>query len=90
CSTRARGCNLGSFEPLRGPFCFFPWAGRELNSSDFQLLLNPGAFEALRWVPASFGRVPPGAVEGCPLSDLFVGRSPAGLGKLSKEHQALF
>ncbi|NXI06984.1 NATT3 protein, partial [Irena cyanogastra] len=90
CSTRALGCNLGAFEPERGPFCSFPWAGAEQRSAEFRLLLNPGAFEALRWLPASFGGAPAGAVEGCPLTDLFVGRSPEGLGKVSKEHQALF
>ncbi|XP_064593424.1 natterin-3-like isoform X2 [Zonotrichia leucophrys gambelii] len=90
CSTRAHGCNLGSFEPARGPFCSYPWNELELRSSDFQLLLNPGGFEALHWVDDSFGGTPPGAVEGCPLTDIFVGRSPEGLGKVSKEQQALF
>ncbi|NXL17034.1 NATT3 protein, partial [Setophaga kirtlandii] len=90
CSTRAFGCNLGSFDPARGGFCAFPWDERELRSADFQLLLNPGGFEALDWADASFGGTPPGAVEGCPLVDLFVGRSPEGLGKVSKEQQALF
>ncbi|NXC07827.1 NATT3 protein, partial [Orthonyx spaldingii] len=90
CSTRARGCNLGAFDPERGPFCFYPWSEQELESDDFQLLVNPGGFEALDWVDASFGSVPEGAVEGCPLIDLFVGRSPDGLGKVSKEQQALF
>ncbi|NXA82734.1 NATT3 protein, partial [Thryothorus ludovicianus] len=90
CSTRALGCNLGSFDPERGPFCSFPWAEAELSSSEFQLLLNPGGFEALDWVDASFGSTPEGAVEGCPLTDIFVGRSPDGLGKVSKEQQALF
>ncbi|NXR92176.1 NATT3 protein, partial [Hypocryptadius cinnamomeus] len=90
CSTRVRGCNLGSFDPARGAFCFFPWDENELRSADFQLLLNPGGFEALDWVATSFGSTPPGAVEGCPLTDLFVGRSPDGLGKASKEQQALF
>ncbi|NXW71460.1 NATT3 protein, partial [Hirundo rustica] len=90
CSVRSRGCNLGSFDPARGAFCSFAWAEAELRSGDFQLLLNPGGFEALRWVDASFGAVPPGAVEGCPLTDAFVGRSRDGLGKASKEQQALF
>ncbi|NXH09000.1 NATT3 protein, partial [Loxia leucoptera] len=90
CSTRDRGCNLGSFEPSRGSFCSFPWAGRELRSSDFQLLLNPGSFEALDWAAASFGSAPPGAVQPCPLTDIFVGRGPEGLGKVSREQQALF
>ncbi|NXA02756.1 NATT3 protein, partial [Nesospiza acunhae] len=90
CSTRPHGCDLGSFEPSRGAFCSYAWHEQELRSSDFQLLLNPGAFEALDWVDESFGGTPPGAVEGCPLIDLFVGRSPEGLGKVSKEQQALF
>ncbi|NXQ15222.1 NATT3 protein, partial [Peucedramus taeniatus] len=90
CSTPALGCNLGSFDPARGPFCSFPWHQQELQAHHFQLLLNPGGFEALDWVDTSFGRVPAGAVEGCPLTDLFVGRSPEGLGKVSKEQQALF
>ncbi|NXS04420.1 NATT3 protein, partial [Oxylabes madagascariensis] len=90
CSTRTPGCNLGAFDPERGPFCFFPWGEEELRSSKFQLLVNPGGFEALDWVDTSFGSIPEGAVEGCPLTDIFVGRSPAGLGKASKELQALF
>ncbi|NWX60842.1 NATT3 protein, partial [Promerops cafer] len=90
CSTRARGCNVGAFDPERGPFCFFAWAEEELSSPDFQLLVNPGGFEALDWVDTSFGSTPEGAVEGCPLTDIFVGRSPDGLGKASKEQQALF
>ncbi|NWZ74639.1 NATT3 protein, partial [Acrocephalus arundinaceus] len=90
CSTRTLGCNLGSFSPELGGFCTFTWAGEELRSSEFQLLLNPGGFEALHWVNVSFGAVPPGAVEGCPRTDLFVGRSPEGLGKASKEQEALF
>ncbi|XP_023801725.1 natterin-4-like [Cyanistes caeruleus] len=90
CSTRRRNCNLGAFDPQRGPFCFFPWAEEEETSSEFQLLINPGGFEALDWVDTSFGSTPEGAVEGCPLTDIFVGRSPDGLGKVSKEQQALF
>ncbi|NXT68518.1 NATT3 protein, partial [Chaetops frenatus] len=90
CSTQTHGCNLGAFDPERGPFCFFPWHEGELSSSQFQLLVNPGGFEALDWVDTSFGSTPEGAVEGCPLTDLFVGRSPDGLGKASKEQQALF
>ncbi|NXU60743.1 NATT3 protein, partial [Horornis vulcanius] len=88
CSTP--GCNLGAFDPERGAFCSFSWAEQELRSSEFRLLLNPGGFEALDWVNVSFGDTPEGAVEGCPLTDLFVGRGPAGLGKASKEQQALF
>ncbi|NWW63741.1 NATT4 protein, partial [Ifrita kowaldi] len=90
CSTRAHQCNLGAFDPERGPFCFFPWAEHEESSSSFQILVNPGGFEALDWVDTSFGSTPAGAVEGCPLTDLFVGRSQDGLGKASKEQQALF
>ncbi|NWT13773.1 NATT4 protein, partial [Vireo altiloquus] len=90
CSTRSRGCNLGAFDPKRGPFCFYPWSGWEAQSSEFQILVNPGGFEALDWVDASFGSIPEGAVEGCPLTDLFVGRSQDGLGKAFKEQQALF
>ncbi|NWI37346.1 NATT3 protein, partial [Picathartes gymnocephalus] len=90
CSTQSYGCNLGAFDPEHGPFCVFPWHEEELSSSEFQLLVNPGGFEALDWVDTSFGSTPEGAVEGCPLTDLFVGRSPDGLGKVSKEQQALF
>uniref|UniRef100_A0A674HL97 Uncharacterized protein n=2 Tax=Taeniopygia guttata TaxID=59729 RepID=A0A674HL97_TAEGU len=88
CSTR--GCELGAFDPARGSFCSFAWAEQELRGSDFHLLLNPGGFEALDWVDTSFGSAPEGAVEACPLTDLFVGRSPDGLGKASKEQEALF
>ncbi|NXL82286.1 NATT3 protein, partial [Leptocoma aspasia] len=91
CSARwSRGCDLGAFDPERGPFCSFAWGERELSSPEFQLLVNPGGFEALAWVDTSFGSAPQGAVEGCPLTDLFVGRSPDGLGKASREQEALF
>ncbi|XP_066064520.1 natterin-3-like isoform X2 [Chamaea fasciata] len=84
------GCHLGSFEPGRGPWCVFTWGEAELRGADFQLLLNPGGFEALEWVDTSFGGVPEGAVRGCPGGDGLVGRSPEGLGKASRELQALF
>ncbi|NXC92499.1 NATT3 protein, partial [Cercotrichas coryphoeus] len=91
CSARTRhGCDLGSFDPARGAFCSYAWAEHELRSRDFHLLVNPGGFEALDWADTSFGSAPEGAVEGCPLSNLFVGRSADGLGKASKEQQALF
>ncbi|NXM46252.1 NATT3 protein, partial [Gymnorhina tibicen] len=90
CSTTAHSCNLGAFDPERGPFCFYAWLEQEEGSSEFQILVNPGGFEALDWVDASFGSTPEGAVEGCPLVDIFVGRSRDGLGKVSKEQQALF
>ncbi|XP_068856458.1 natterin-3-like [Aphelocoma coerulescens] len=90
CSTRAHRCNLGAYDPERGPFCFCPWLEQEERNSKFHILVNPGGFEALDWVDTSFGSTPEGAVEGCPLTDLFVGRSEDGLGKASKEQQALF
>ncbi|NXR77550.1 NATT3 protein, partial [Pycnonotus jocosus] len=88
CSTPS--CDLGSFSPGRGRFCSYTWGEEERRSPEFRLLVNPGGFEALLWVPGSFGSAPEGAVESCPNTDLFVGRSPQGLGKVSKEHQALF
>ncbi|NXB75584.1 NATT3 protein, partial [Donacobius atricapilla] len=90
CLPLTPGCKLGAFDPERGPFCSFLHYELELRSSSFQLLVNPGGYEALDWVDTSFGSTPEGAVEGCPLTDIFVGRSPAGLGKVSKEQQALF
>ncbi|NXK70773.1 NATT4 protein, partial [Sylvietta virens] len=90
CSTPALGCNVGAFDPSRGPRCFFPWAGAERGSAEFRLLLNPGGFEALDWADASFGSAPAGAVRGCERRDVLVGRGPAGLGKASREHRALF
>lgn len=90
CSTWGLACNVGAFDPERGPFCYYPWSEEELRSSEFKLLVNPSGFEALDWVDTSFGSTPEGAVEGCPLTDIFVGRSPDGLGKVSKEQQALF
>ncbi|NXO26455.1 NATT3 protein, partial [Cisticola juncidis] len=84
CSTQTPtwGCNIGAFDPERGRGCVFTLAEQELSSPEFRLLLNPGGFEALSWADASFGRTPAGAVEGCPRSDLFVGRS--------RDQQALF
>ncbi|NXR39858.1 NATT3 protein, partial [Zosterops hypoxanthus] len=73
---RTPRCHLGSFDPLRGPGCVYTWAELELSSAEFLLLVNPGGFEALDW--------------GCPRSGGFVGRSPEGLGKASRELQALF
>ncbi|NXN06302.1 NATT3 protein, partial [Sylvia borin] len=68
----------------------FTWGEAALSSTEFQLLVNPGGFEALDWVDTSFGSVPEGAVQGCPRTGGFVGRSPEGLGKASRELQALF
>ncbi|NXM70676.1 NATT3 protein, partial [Serilophus lunatus] len=90
CSTTDYGCNSGSYDPERGPFCSFPYAGYEYWTRNFNILVNPGGFEALDWVDDSFGTVPEEAVESCPSIDVFVGRSQDGLGKVSKEHQAFF
>ncbi|NWI85168.1 NATT3 protein, partial [Pitta sordida] len=90
CSTPEGGCSSGSYDPQCGPFCSFPLGGRELRTPVFDVLVNPGGFEALEWVADSFGTVPEGAVESCPSVDVFVGRSRDGLGKVSKDHQALF
>ncbi|XP_027529557.1 natterin-3-like, partial [Neopelma chrysocephalum] len=90
CSTTELGCNSGSYDPVRGPYCHFPNRGQEKSTSSFSILLNAGGFEALDWVDDSFGTVPENAVESCPSVDVFVGRSRDGLGKVSKEHRALF
>ncbi|NXG02495.1 NATT3 protein, partial [Sakesphorus luctuosus] len=90
CSTSEYGCNSGSYDPIRGPFCFFPYNGWEHKTSNFNILVNAGGFEALDWVDDSFGTIPENAVESCPLVDTFVGRSRDGLGKVTKEHRALF
>ncbi|NWV69143.1 NATT3 protein, partial [Malurus elegans] len=87
---RTPECHLGSFEPERGSFCVYTWGEREFRGLSFSLLLNPGGFEALDWLDASFGDAPEGAVQPCPPSDSFVGRSRDGLGKVSRELQALF
>ncbi|NXC47493.1 NATT4 protein, partial [Penelope pileata] len=90
CSDLSRPCSTGSYVPSRGPFCFYPYGGREYKDSEFKLLVNRGNFEALRWVNDSFGGVPENAVEGCELMDIYVGRNQYGLGKVSKEHRAFF
>ncbi|XP_064494835.1 natterin-3-like [Pseudopipra pipra] len=90
CSTMELGCNSGSYDPIRGPYCYFPNRGQEKHTSNFNILVNAGGFEALDWVDDSFGTVPENAVESCPSVDVFVGRSRDGLGKVSKEHRALF
>ncbi|NXN13960.1 NATT3 protein, partial [Indicator maculatus] len=90
CSTRVQHCNVGAYVPQRGPLCFYPYWGREESTKDFKILVNLGGFEALDWVEDSFGGVPEGGVEGCPSVDIFVGRSKYGLGKVSREHRALF
>ncbi|XP_064032267.1 natterin-3-like [Pogoniulus pusillus] len=90
CSTREFHCNTGAYVPQRGPRCFYPHGGVQRSTKDFKLLVNVGGFEALDWVEESFGAVPEEAVEGCPSIDIFVGRNKYGLGKVSKEHRALF
>ncbi|NXG22478.1 NATT4 protein, partial [Grallaria varia] len=90
CSTSKYSCNSGSYDPVQGSFCSFPYDGWEQKSSQFNILVNTGGFEALDWVDDSFGTVPENAVESCPSIDVFVGRSRDGLGKVSKEHRALF
>ncbi|NXK81273.1 NATT4 protein, partial [Amazona guildingii] len=76
--------------PARGPFCFFPWGEREHRAPTFNLLVNVGGMEMLHWANASFGAVPEGAVESCPDEDVFVARTPYGLGKVVKEQRAAF
>ncbi|NXQ82353.1 NATT3 protein, partial [Nyctibius grandis] len=90
CSTSALGCNTGAYIPDRGPFCFFPYAEWEWSTGNFKVLVNVGNFEALYWVDSSFGSVPKNAVEVCPSVDIFVGRNRYGLGKVSKQHRAVF
>ncbi|NXF71398.1 NATT3 protein, partial [Sclerurus mexicanus] len=90
CSTSRFGCNSGSYDPARGPFCSIPFDGWEEKIFNFNILVNSGGFEVLEWVNDSFGTVPENAVESCPSVDVFVGRSRDGLGKVSKEHRALF
>ncbi|NXD74528.1 NATT4 protein, partial [Eolophus roseicapillus] len=83
-------CDTGAHVPARGPFCFYPFAEREWSTQAFKLLVNAGGLEALQWVDASFGAVPEGAVESCPYDDIFVARTPYGLGKVVKEQRAAF
>ncbi|NWS22485.1 NATT3 protein, partial [Pachyramphus minor] len=90
CSTEQLVCNSGSYDPARGPYCYYPEGGVERQTSNFNILVNAGGFEALDWVDDSFGTVPENAVESCSSVDIFVGRSQDGLGKVSKEHRALF
>ncbi|NXI65036.1 NATT4 protein, partial [Anseranas semipalmata] len=90
CSTEERGCNTGAYVPSWGPFCFFPYGEVEMKAPNFTVLVNRGNFEALRWVDNSFGNVPEDAVEGCPSIEVYVGRNHYGLGKVSKDHRALF
>ncbi|NWR63856.1 NATT3 protein, partial [Bucorvus abyssinicus] len=90
CSAWHDGCQPGSYVPSRGPFCHFPYGGRELKSPDFKVLVNADNLEALAWVADSFGNVPRRAVEGCPRVDVFVGRNRQALGKVSKEQRAAF
>ncbi|NWW54310.1 NATT3 protein, partial [Pedionomus torquatus] len=90
CSTPEFGCNVGSYVPARGPFCFFPFREEEWSSKDFNVLVNAGHLEALDWVEGSFGSVPQNAVEGCPSVDVFIGRNRYGLGKVVKGLRALF
>ncbi|NXJ11877.1 NATT4 protein, partial [Odontophorus gujanensis] len=90
CSPDFQFCNTGSYVPSRGPFCSFPYGGLELKYTKFKVLVNRGKLEALRWVDDSFGGIPENAVEGCELTDIYVGRNRYGLGKVTKEQRALF
>ncbi|NXO00006.1 NATT3 protein, partial [Rhinopomastus cyanomelas] len=90
CSTEVLGCDTGAYVPARGPFCSFPHRGQQRLTRSFKVLVNVGNLEALAWLPGSFGSVPEMAVEGCPATDVFVGRNRYGLGKVVKEHRSFF
>ncbi|XP_072216784.1 natterin-3-like [Excalfactoria chinensis] len=90
CLPTSGHCSVGSYVPHLGPYCSFPYAGSGVKSFQFNLLVNKGRLEALRWVDDSFGDVPDNAVESCESMDVYVGRNRYGVGKISKEQRALF
>ncbi|NWU99482.1 NATT3 protein, partial [Upupa epops] len=90
CSTQDFICNTGAYVPQRGPVCSFPYGGWQRLTRNFKILVNVGNLEALDWVAGSFGSVPETAVEGCPATDIFVGRNRYGLGKVVKEQRSFF
>lgn len=89
CLPKAWTCSVGSYVPNHGPYCSYSLGGAQ-KSFEFNLLVNKGKLEALRWVDDSFGDIPENAVESCESFDIYVGRNRYGLGKVSKEHRALF
>lgn len=82
--------HIGYYSPERGPYCFYPFGGKEEKSSDFWLLVNERNQELLEWKHSVLGNVPSNAVSTCSGDRFFVGRSEHGIGKIDRQNTAFF
>ncbi|KAH0626649.1 hypothetical protein JD844_001740 [Phrynosoma platyrhinos] len=84
------GCSAGFYSPSLGPYCFFPYGGKEYKSSQFWLLVNEYNFESFIWEFGRNSNIPPNSVYTCPGTKLYVGRNSYGLGKVDGESKILY
>lgn len=84
------GCEAGFYRPNLGPYCHYPYGGREIKAGRFQLLVNKDNFEFLDWQEGSYGSVPQNAVRTCVEYPSYVGKNMYGLGKVVPRFEAFF
>ncbi|XP_044300376.1 natterin-3-like isoform X2 [Varanus komodoensis] len=83
-------CHIGFYTTGRGPFCSYPYADHEMQTSSFSLLVNPGERETLVWKAGSWGSIPNRAVNACGGDNIYVGKNRYGLGKVDRRNAAFF
>ncbi|XP_056232502.1 natterin-3-like [Seriola aureovittata] len=84
------GCEAGFYNPNMGPYCHYPYAGKEYRGSPFEILVNKDNFEFMEWKDGSYGSVPQNSVKTCADSDKYVGKNKFGLGKVHVRNEAFF
>ncbi|XP_037632628.1 natterin-3-like [Sebastes umbrosus] len=83
------GDEPGFFNPHLDPYCHYFYAGEELRSSTFEILVNKDDFECLEWKNGSYGSVPANAVYTSP-NDMYVGKNKYGLGKVHVKYKNFY
>ncbi|XP_028434989.1 natterin-3-like [Perca flavescens] len=84
------GSTAGLYNPNKGPYCIYPYGLKEHRGSPFEILLNKDNFEILEWKDGSNGSVPDNAVETCPGSGIYVGKTQYGLGKVDVKNKSFY
>ncbi|XP_034027056.1 natterin-4-like [Thalassophryne amazonica] len=82
------GCEAGYYTPTKGPYCYYPYGFKELQSKVFHILVNRDNFEILEWKWETGGQVPTNAVLAC--RDIYVAKNKYGLGKLHQSHHVFY
>ncbi|XP_051519184.1 natterin-4-like [Myxocyprinus asiaticus] len=83
-------CEAGFYTPSKGPYCYFPYADKELQSELFEFLDNEDNHEIFEWKDGSYGSVPENAVSTCKGVSNYVGKNRYGLGKVVPQFTAFF